>query len=359
MNKKIALVFIALYFLLGSNVLLALPLDIDEEIIIFPTSASITPTGKWKVPIHHWVYELEEGSLLNTLMRKVLAESLELAGLSDNETNSDVFKQRIKWFLTDNKGWKALSAHFSKINFNDHALNETTLNGHAYSNVYLTTTKEMRARSWLQVSIDNAVTNKPPFKGEVQLIPANGLSIISDIDDTIKRSEVLDKKRLLKNTFVAPYQAVKGMPALYQRLKERGAYFHYVSASPWQLYPSLQPFMQAYYPKGTLMLRHFRLKDSSFIKFLGASIDYKIEKISAIIERYKKHKFILIGDSGEHDAEIYAAIYQQYSKQIQSIWIRRIEGSGATQKSLKTIFRAVPHNIWTLFDDAASLKITY
>ena len=353
--------FIALYFLIESHVVLALPLEVDEEVIIFPTSASIMPNGTWKIPMHHWVYALAEGSFLNTLSRKVLAESLELAGLSDNDTNSDVFKQRIKWFLIDNKAWKKLSVSFSKINSNsnDHALNKTTLNGHAYTNIYLAVKKERRARSWIPVSIDNASKDKRQFKGEVQLIPANGLSVISDIDDTIKKSDVLDKNKLLKNTFVAPYQTVKGMPALYQHLKERGAYFHYVSASPWQLYPSLKPFMRAHYPKGTLMFRHFRLKDTSFIKFLGTSRDYKIEKISAIIKRYPKHKFILIGDSGEYDAEIYATIYQQYSKQIQSIWIRRVEGSDATQKNLKAVFRAVPHNIWTLFDDADRLKVSH
>jgi len=358
LHKKVSLAFIALCFLIAINVLLATPLAHDEEVMLFPVSASITPNGTWKIPMHHWVYELEEDSFVRKLSRKAIVESLELVGLSDDDTHSDAFKQRIKWFLTDNKGWKELSASFRKIKPNDHlALNKTSLNGHAYTDIYLAVKKELRARSWIQVDIDSASKDKHQFTGEVQLIPANGLSVISDIDDTIKISEVLDKKKLLKNTFVAPYQAVKGMPELYQRLKERDAYFHYVSASPWQLYPSLQPFMQAHYPKGTLMFRHFRLKDSSFIKFLGASKDYKIEKISAIIKRYPKHRFILIGDSGEHDTEIYARIYQQFPKNIQSIWIRNVDGSNTTEKSLKMVFRDVPRNIWTLFNDANSLKI--
>ncbi len=104
LNKKITLIFIALYFVMGMNALLALPLDNDEEVIVFPVSGSITPKGTWKIPLHHWVYEREEDSLLSKLSRKAIAESLELAGLSDDDTNSAVFKQRIKWFLTDNKG---------------------------------------------------------------------------------------------------------------------------------------------------------------------------------------------------------------------------------------------------------------
>ena len=360
LNKKIILVFITLYLLIGMNALSASPLDDDEEVIIFPVSASVTPNGGWRIPLHHWVYELEEDSLLSKLSRKVITESLELAGLSDDDTHSTVFKQRIKWFLTDNKGWKKLSISLSKINPNDHiALNKTTFNGHAYTDIYLAVKKELRARSWIEINIDSKSKHKRQFKAEVQLIPANGLSVISDIDDTIKVSEVLDKKKLLKNTFIAPYQVVKGMPELYQRLKKHGAYFHYVSASPWQLYPSLQPFMQSHYPKGTLMFRHFRLKDSSFIKFLGSSKNYKIEKISAIIKRYPKHQFILIGDSGEHDAEIYATIYQQFSKNIQAIWIRNVDGSNATQKSLKVVFKDIPEEKWNIFLLPKTLSFAY
>jgi len=51
LNKKITLIFITLYFLIGVNALLASPLDNDEEVIVFPVSASITPNGRWKIPL--------------------------------------------------------------------------------------------------------------------------------------------------------------------------------------------------------------------------------------------------------------------------------------------------------------------
>jgi hypothetical protein len=47
--------------------------------------------------------------------------------------------------------------------------------------------------------------------GIIQLIePSEGISVISDIDDTIKISEVLDKVRLLANTFIYPFKPVPG-----------------------------------------------------------------------------------------------------------------------------------------------------
>lgn len=132
-------------------------------------------------------------------------------------------------------------------------------------------------------------------------------------------------------------------------MQQKGAYFHYVSASPWQIYPSLKPFMQANYPKGSISLRNFRLKDSSLVKFLKSSEEYKTNKISDIIKRYPKHQFILIGDSGEHDPEVYAKIYKQYPKNIKSIQIRVIEGANMEQERFNKLFKIAPKIRWKIF----------
>ena len=55
--------------------------------------------------------------------------------------------------------------------------------------------------------------------GIIQLIePSEGISVISDIDDTIKISEVLDKVRLLANTFIYPFKPVPGKYKEYLNL---------------------------------------------------------------------------------------------------------------------------------------------
>ncbi len=56
------------------------------------------------------------------------------------------------------------------------------------------------------------------FTGRVHLIASHGVSVISDIDDTIKHSQVTDKSELLQNTFLREFRAVEGMPELYQRI---------------------------------------------------------------------------------------------------------------------------------------------
>ena len=109
------------------------------------------------------------------------------------------------------------------------------------------------------------------------------------------------------------------MSDICAKLERKGAYFHYISASPWQLYPALRQFMDNHVPRGAVGLRNFRLKDRSFVDFLKSSQSYKVERITEIFcKRYPEHRFILIGDSGEHDPEVYGRIARSFAKQITS-----------------------------------------
>jgi len=319
----------------------ASPLKDDEAVIFFPSSATQSADGSWSAPIHHWVFEKEEGSIGRKITQKVLSEVLESLGVTEKQAESDVTQQRLMWFLVDNQRRKLINI---SVNGKQKKLNVSQANGHAHSNIKLSGLTKLG--SW--VSYKAIDPFKRTFSGDIQLIPNTGLSVISDIDDTIKISNVLDKKELIKNTFVNPYLVTNGFPEYYKELQESGAFFHYVSASPWQLYPTLKPFMDENYPKGTISLRNFRVKDSSLLKFLEPSTEYKINTITSIINRYPKHQFILIGDSGEHDPEIYAKIYSKFSSNIQSIQIRKVEGSDLTKERFATTFKQVPVKAWKL-----------
>ncbi|MGL4369550.1 MAG: phosphatase domain-containing protein, partial [Spirochaetota bacterium] len=109
------------------------------------------------------------------------------------------------------------------------------------------------------------------FKGIV--IPAlpQGVSVISDIDDTVKISNVADKRELLKNTFYRPYRSVPGMSDLYSSWADKGAVFHYLSGSPRQMYSLLAEFLASEgFPPGEFRLKRADLSDGSIISFLKA-----------------------------------------------------------------------------------------
>ncbi|MDH3920995.1 MAG: App1 family protein, partial [Rhodospirillales bacterium] len=195
------------------------------------------------------------------------------------------------------------------------------------------------------------------FTGQVQFLDPKGLSVISDIDDTIKISVVTDKRELLANTFLREFRDVPGMTETYGRWAEAGAAFHYVSSSPWQLYPALSTFMgHAGFPPGAFHLRWFRLKDETFFNLFAAPEESKIPVIESILRDYPIRKFVLVGDSGEKDPEIYGTIARRHGGQVRHVFIRNVSPQDDQGERFAAAFRGLPETIWTVFRSADELK---
>lgn len=161
--------------------------------------------------------------------------------------------------------------------------------------------------------------------GEVQLVDREGFSVISDIDDTIKITNVADRHELLANTLLREFAAVPDMVAAYRDWASRGVAFHYVSASPWQLAVSLRQFFDTVgLPSGSMHLRLFRLKDSTPLGRLPSAKRSKQASIIRIIDHFPQRRFILIGDSGERDPAVYAAVARKRPGRLAGVAIRRV-----------------------------------
>lgn len=168
------------------------------------------------------------------------------------------------------------------------------------------------------------------FLGKVQLTGPNGVSVISDVDDTIKVTEVYkDKKTMLINTFNRPMKAAPGMSAFYRELNGSDVRFHYVSGSPRQLYPVLEGFrVDNGFPAGSFDMKEFRANPGSpeFWDFLASGTTRELKKnvIEKIITSFPDRKFILIGDSGEQDPEIYGWAVRTYPDRVTDVYIRNV-----------------------------------
>lgn len=164
----------------------------------------------------------------------------------------------------------------------------------------------------------------------VNLIDPEGISIISDIDDTIKDTQVTAGARIvLRNTFLREMQEVHGMSDVYNGWWKQGAVFHYVSNSPWQLIPTLLDFFDAHkFPRGSA---HLRLHDSVLKTYFTPPDEHKMKTIREIVRDFPKRKFILVGDSGELDMEILTTIASEFPEQVVKVFIRDIT-SGQIQK---------------------------
>ena len=83
---------------------------------------------------------------------------------------------------------------------------------------------------------------------EVIFIPERGVSLISDIDDTVKHTSILSGAReLFRNTFVRDLgsMSIEGVREWYSELTNMGVQIHYVSNSPYQCWPIIQSYMMA------------------------------------------------------------------------------------------------------------------
>ena len=103
----------------------------------------------------------------------------------------------------------------------------------------------------------------------------------------------------------------------------------YVSHSPWNLYRYLDFFLkQNAFPKGPILLRSFK---DIFKRKSGVQPQKHIEIIN-ILKTYPKLSFILIGDSGEHDADIYLDIANEFPSQIAAIYLRSVKHKKKMQR---------------------------
>ncbi|KAF9355683.1 hypothetical protein BGX34_010310 [Mortierella sp. NVP85] len=172
--------------------------------------------------------------------------------------------------------------------------------------------------------------------GIVNLIDPTGISIISDIDDTIKETNVTaGAKIILQNTFLKQMQEVKGMADVYKKWWDHGAAVHYVSNSPWQLIPTLLRFFHDHnFPQGSA---HLRLHGSVIKSYFMQPGEHKRSSIRQILKDFPERQFILVGDSGEIDMEIYTEMALDHPRQIKKIFIRDI-----TTDRLKALARKAP-----------------
>lgn len=119
--------------------------------------------------------------------------------------------------------------------------------------------------------------------------------VVSDVDDTVKVSNVLNLADSLQNSVLIQNHFL-GMSRLYNSLDPQRTQFAYVSNAIESL---MQVFHESFlifnfFPEGSVHLRP-SVRDS----------DFKVRTITRLIERHQPENLILIGDNGERDPLIY------------------------------------------------------
>lgn len=203
-------------------------------------------------------------------------------------------------------------------------------------------------------------TSKPgdgrEFKGSAWMLADEGFSIVSDIDDTVKITQVLDRGEMLRNTFVRPFRAVPGMAELYRRLLAKGGGLHFVSAGPKQLTGPLEEFLEKEgFPPFSLQMRFFHLDPGTIGEISSGAENFKVTTIGALFKRFSKRRFLLVGDSGEKDPEAYARLLAEFPGQVTGVWIRDVTGEAAGSPRYEKLYSGEAKSLLRVFHDPKEL----
>jgi phosphatidate phosphatase APP1 len=167
---------------------------------------------------------------------------------------------------------------------------------------------------------ENLSTTKP-----VEIIDSKGVSLISDVDDTVKRSDIsMGTREIFRNALVRDLAdlTVDGVREWYHAMHEMGVKVHYCSNSPWQMFPVLATFFHtAGLPHGSMHLKHY----SGMLQGIFEPVaERKKGSLEAIIRDFPERKFLLVGDSGEADLEVYTELVVANPGRILAVFIRDV-----------------------------------
>lgn len=186
---------------------------------------------------------------------------------------------------------------------------------------------------------------------DVVLAERQGVTVISDIDDTIKLTEVHCRRRMLSRTFLSPFEPIDGMNGLYRDwAANTPVLFQYVSSSPWQLYRPLQEFLDVHgFPVGSMHLQPFSLSAILRRRFRRAGSRGKAAVIAGLIAATPERRFYLVGDSGQQDLLLYAAIAGRSGNSVAGIAIRDLPENPIDGRRLAAAIRLAPHTPIKIF----------
>jgi hypothetical protein len=310
-----------------------------QELVRFYRAYGFLEEDAWRIPLRAYVHE-----------RRRLEAALEGLPALLNVTHPEGlanFQRRFRDFAADSESRELVTFRFDEDPVQkDRAITDgagrplrTDPNGLCEGTITLSR-QEADALVERQGSRDGWLTFRSTSKGhegvgQVQLVPPTGVSVVSDIDDTVKETHIpAGAKEVLQNTFFRPFVAAAAMADMYRAMD--GAVFHYVSGGPFQLYEPIAEFLfgtDAGFPAGTLHMKVIT-KDllslstwdaiSRLLINPDATFAHKTQEISRLMRHFPGRSFVLIGDSGEHDPEVYAHVRKEFGAQVQEIRIRDV-----------------------------------
>ncbi|GAA2874859.1 App1 family protein [Pseudonocardia halophobica] len=162
--------------------------------------------------------------------------------------------------------------------------------------------------------------------------PRADVALVSDVDDTILETGLTRGLAFLRATLLtetADRAPLPGSAALYRALVAPPSGVcrpvFYVSTSPWNLHGTLLEFIALRaFPLGPLLLTDWGPGHGNLFR-IGAR-EHKTGLITRILDEHPGLGLVLVGDTGQLDPEIYAAVAEARPDRIRAIYVRRPPG---------------------------------
>ncbi|KAJ5238298.1 hypothetical protein N7468_002917 [Penicillium chermesinum] len=282
-------------------------------------------------------------------------------GGADEETRQRIEK-RVQPFLDQVSPGRTITMDITiQDKAQSHSLGPSDRNGIISQVVELGSNESLHDQTYIASqaqSFENAHSSMKTY-----FAAPEGWLVVSDIDDTIKRTMTREPTGILRTTFAEEPAPIKGMPEFYKYVhRELKPTWFYLSASPYNLYPFLHSFLNENYCAGTLVLRDYSWMDiSGLIKsFTEKTQEYKTDRMEKIHRNFPQRRVLCIGDSTQKDPEAYAEMYRRYPEWIHAIAIRKVTDVAHMEEHNKPerfeeAFKGVPTGLWTVFEDPVEL----
>lgn len=191
------------------------------------------------------------------------------------------------------------------------------------------------------------------------LVPTQGITVISDIDDILRVTKIYQPKEGLLNTFARSFVPWMNMPSIYANWSTSlpSLHFHYLTTTPEQATRNYMEYIYKTYPLGSFDTRPLNFSDAS------ATLAIRRFLLDKVFQTFPERRFILVADTSNSDVmKAYPALYKDYPGQVQCIFLRNTSATDEGDRFPYNTegFKGIPQSRYMFFkvpDDLTNLDI--
>jgi len=192
---------------------------------------------------------------------------------------------------------------------------------------------------WQTVTM--TVEGQEPVESRVFIVgPDVRFGVVSDVDDTVMVTALPRPLVAAWNSFVVDEHArqpVAGMAVLLERIvrENPGAPVVYLSTGAWNIAPTLTRFLTRHlFPPGAILLTDW---GPTHDRWFRSGKAHKASNLRRLASEFPHVRWLLIGDDGQHDDELYTTFTSEHPGHVAAVAIRRLSAAEAVLAGGRTV----------------------